>query len=65
MYQVEYRDEGQLQQQQAITPCYPALARGNHAADIGVGQHDEDARAEHREQASCGSQGGAFGGARG
>ena len=56
LHQVEYRNQNQLQQQQAISPLHPALAGGDDAADIGVGQHHDHARAKHSEEAFWGSR---------
>ena len=40
---VEDRDEEELQRQQAVAPLRAALRRGDDAAGVGVGQHDDDA----------------------
>ena len=48
---VEDRDEHQLQKQQAVAPLHAALAGGDDAADVSVGQHDDETRAQDRREA--------------
>ena len=49
---VQDRHQDQLQQQQAIAPLHAALPGGDDAADIGIGQHDHQAWAEHGQEAA-------------
>ncbi len=51
LHHEEDGDEQNLQQQQAIAPLHAALAGGDDAADVGVGQHDHDPGPEHRDEA--------------
>jgi hypothetical protein len=44
------RDQDKLQKQQPVAPLDPGLAGGDDAANVGVGQHDHDARPHHREE---------------
>ena len=48
---VQHGDQQQNQRQQAIAPLRAALGRGDDIAGVGVGQHDEEARAP-RSQSS-------------
>ena len=45
LHHVEDRDQHELQQQQPVAPLHAALPGGDHAADVGVGQHHHQARA--------------------
>jgi hypothetical protein len=47
---VQDGDEHQLGQYQCVAPLGPGLSRGNNATGIGVGQHDDQARAPHGQQ---------------
>ena len=48
---VEDRNQDDLQKQQAVAPLRAALRRGDDAARVGVGEHDDDARAGDGEKA--------------
>ncbi len=43
---VQDGDEDELLQEQAVAPLHAALAGGDDAADIGVGEHDDEAGPE-------------------
>ena len=51
LHHVEDRHQDQLQDEQPVAPLHAALARGDHAADIGIGQHHHEPRAEHGQRA--------------
>jgi len=42
------RDQDQLQGQELVAPLGPALGGGDDAAGVGVGEHDQKARPDHR-----------------
>ncbi|CAB1127676.1 protein of unknown function [Candidatus Hydrogenisulfobacillus filiaventi] len=44
LYQVEDGDKQQLGQDHGVAPLHPRLGGGDHAADVGVGQHHHDPR---------------------
>jgi hypothetical protein len=52
LHQVQDRNKDDLQQQQAIAPLHSALRRRDDASGIGVGEHDDNARAGESERAS-------------
>ena len=52
LHDIENRDQDELQQQEAIAPLGAALRRRDHAARIGVGQHDHNAGAGDGEEAA-------------
>ena len=45
------RHEDELQQQQPVTPLHAALASRDDAADIGVGEHDDEAWTQDGDEA--------------
>ena len=48
---IEDRNENELQQQQPVSPFGAALRRGDDAAGIRIGEHDDNAGTGHERKA--------------
>ncbi len=51
LHEIEDRDQQELQQQQPVAPLRAALRRGDEAAGVGVGEHDDDAGSGDEQKA--------------
>ena len=50
LHDIKNRHQQNLQQQQPIAPLHTTLAGGDHAADIGIRKHHDDAGPKYRHE---------------
>src|ERR1700733_5332645 len=50
LHDIENGDQEKLQKKEPVAPLHAALSSRDNATDIGVGQHDDEARADDGEE---------------